>query len=219
MKKFFSIFVPAAAVLILAASCNKIQEIPVQTGEQITIKASIPEITKVEFEANTESNDLHLKWTDDDVLRVISATGSQEFVIKDGYTDHEAEFTGTAVSGESFSILLPGDEFSTVAEAQAYNYEDQVQNGNGNTDHLRFIACLQGVDSYQNFTFSEEWATAHGGTLYMPGIVKVIATMPSGVTSVVKAGMSCSYGKFTIGLKNVDVSASSQVLTAYAMLP
>ena len=221
MKKIISFFVPAVAAMILAASCNKIQETPAQpaAGEQITIKASIPEATKVEYEANSETNNLHLKWTDDDVLRVISATGSQEFVIKDGYTDHEAEFTGTAVSGDSFSILIPGDEFSTVDAAQAYNYEDQVQNGNGNTDHLRFIACLQGVDSYQNFTFSEEWATAHGGTLYMPGIVKVIATMPSGVTSVVKAAMSCSYGKFTIGLKNVDVSASSQVLTAYAMLP
>ena len=221
MKKIISIFVPAVAAMILAASCNKIQETPAQpaAGEQITIKASIPEATKVEYEANTENDNLHLKWTDDDVLRVISGSESQEFYIKDGYTDHEAEFTGTAVSGSSFSILYPGDEFSTVDEAIAYNYENQVQSGNGNTDHLRYIACLQGVDTYENFTFSEEWATAHGGSLQVPAIVKIIATMPAGVTTLSKAEMSCSLGKFSIGLKNVDVSASSQVLTAYAMLP
>lgn len=221
MKKIISIFVPAVAAMILAASCNKIQETPAQpaAGEQITIKASIPEATKVEYEANTENDNLHLKWTDDDVLRVISGSESQEFYIKDGYTDHEAEFTGTAVSGSSFSILYPGDEFSTVDEAIAYNYENQVQSGNGNTDHLRYIACLQGVDTYENFTFSEEWATAHGGSLLVPAIVKIIATMPAGVTTLSKAEMSCSLGKFSIGLKNVDVSASSQVLTAYAMLP
>lgn len=221
MKKIINILVPAAAAMILAVACDKANETPVQPaeGEQITIKAYIPEGTKVEYEANSETDNLHLKWTEDDVIRVISGSDSKEFEIKDGFTDHEAEFTGTAVSGTSFSILYPGDEFSTVDAAMAYNYEGQVQNGNGNTDHLRYIACLQGVDSYENFTFSEEWATAHGGSLYVPGIVKVIATLPDGVTTLSSAEMSCSYGKFSIGLKNVDVSASAQVLTAYAMLP
>ena len=61
MKKIISIFVPAVAAMILAASCNKIQETPAQpaAGEQITIKASIPEATKVEYEANTEKGRLH----------------------------------------------------------------------------------------------------------------------------------------------------------------
>ncbi|MBO4670914.1 MAG: hypothetical protein J5640_03630 [Bacteroidales bacterium] len=221
MKKIISILVPAAAAMILAVACVKTNEIPEQPaeGEVITIKASIPEDTKVEYEANSETNNLHLKWTEDDVIRVISGSDSKEFYIKDGFTDHEAEFTGTAVSGESFNIIYPGDEIRTMDEALAYNYEGQVQNGNGNTDHLRYIACLSGVNTYESFTFSEEWAAAHGGTILLPAIAKIIATLPAGVSNLSKVTLTCSYGPFSLGLKNVDVSASSQVLTAYALLP
>ena len=219
MKHLFKFLVPAVAVLMFAAACDKTVEIPAQPGEpeQITIKASLPESTKVAY-SELENNALHLAWEANDCIRVFSGEQSQVFTIKDSFTDHEAEFTGTAIDGTSFSILYPGT-YATIQEALAFDYDNQTQVGNGSTAHLSFIACLQGVDSYQDFSFTKSWAESHGGTFFVPGIVKIIATLPSGVTTVKKVALKLNPGEITLNLQNVDVSASSQVLTAYVMLP
>ena len=223
MKKIISILVPAAAAMILAVSCNKVQETPSQPApaEKITIKASLPESTKVEFESDPSTHNLHLLWSDGDNIRVFAGNSSELFEIKDGFSDQQAEFTGNAVSGSKFSILYPGD-YTKEEEAWQFNMllDSQTQNGNGNYDHLRYVACLQDVDSYEDFTFSKAWATAHGGTFYCPGVIKVIATLPDGVTTLKQISVSCaSLGAFSLALKNVDVSSSSQVLTAYVQTP
>ena len=201
-----------------AALCHSCQETePAEiVRPQVTIHAVVPGNTKV---ALTPSGDgLHLSWESGDCLRVISGSQSEQFAIKEGFTDHEADFTGTAVSGSSFSIMYPGT-FASVAEAEASDFSYQVQRGNGNTEHLRYAALLSGVDTYTSFTFSEEWAEAHGGTIKRAGAIKLSLTMPEGVTSVSRVDLDLAGREFALSLQDVDVSQSSQVLTAYLMTP
>ena len=51
MKKYFAIIVASVALIALAASCNKAAQTPAQPqeAEQITIRAFMPEGTKVAF--------------------------------------------------------------------------------------------------------------------------------------------------------------------------
>ncbi len=220
MKKIFALIVASVAIIVLAASCNKAQQTPSQPEEagQITIRAFMPEGTKVAF-SEADNDGLHLAWEEGDYLIISNGSQSQTFEIKEGFTDHEAEFTGTAITGESFTILYTNGDWESVAGAQGFDFTSQVQNGNGNTDHLRYVAWLSGVNAYTEFTFSQAWATEHGGTFNVPGIIKLEATLPEEATKLKSATLNIAGTEFTLGLKNVDVSTSAQVLTAYAMIP
>lgn len=181
----------------------------------VTIEAAVPD-TKVAL--TPDGKGLHLAWEDGDCLRVISGSQDGRFDIKEGYTDHEAQFTGPEVSGTAFDILYPGT-FSSVEEAEASDFSYQVQTGNGNTDHLRYAALLSGVDDYKQVTFSQAWAQAHGGTFRSAGAIRLVLTIPEGVTTVSGVSVDLAGRKLSLQLKDIDVSAAGQVLTAYIMTP
>jgi len=222
MKKIILSLIPAIAVMGFAASCNKNIEAPVAPvdGEQVTIHASVqPAASKIDLTPNEAG--MHLAWEDGDCLRVISGSQSQVFDIQDGFSDHEAEFVGSGVSGSSFDILYPGT-FETLDEAKAYYNETFTQNGNGNTAHLDYIACLCGVDSYTDIAFTEAWASAHGGSFLRPAIIRLCVHLPDGVSKLSKVRLTFGEGDeydYVLNLKNVDVSTNYQDLTAYLVLP
>lgn len=210
------LFFAWALTAALCCSCKETAPTEDIIRPQVTIHAAVPVSTRVSL---TPSGDgLHLAWESDDCLRVISGSQSERFSIKEGFTDHEADFTGTAVSGSSFSILYPGT-FESVSEAEASDFSYQVQTGNGDTGHLKYAALLSGVDTYTSFVFTEDWASAHGGTIKIAGAIKLSLTMPEGVTSVSGVEMDIAGRKLSLSLQDVDVSESSQVLTAYLMTP
>ena len=219
MKNIFCILFPALAGLALV-SCSQNEPLGPATpvkGELTTIHASIPkDATRVEFTAAGDG--LHLSWEDDDCLRVISESGNGLFIIKEDYDDQDAEFTGPTVSGTSFDILYPGS-CESIEELEAALADPLIQNGNGNTSHLCYYACLKGVDSYQQIVFSKDWAEDHGGEFLRPGIAKLVLTMPEGVTKLSKVSLTLGSDTYGLSLKNVNVSTSDQVLTAYIMLP
>ena len=218
MKKILYILVPALAGLALAA-CGQIE--PVEpapaNGELTTIHVSIPkDATRVEF--TPDGDGLHLAWEDDDCLRVISDSDNGLFTIKDDFDDQDAEFIGPAVAGLSFDIIYPGT-CESVEEVEAALADPLTQNGNGNTSHLCYYTCLKGVDSYQDIVFSKSWAEEHGGEFLRPGIAKLVLTMPEGVTKLSKVSLTLGDDTYDLSLRNVDVSNSDQVLTAYILLP
>ena len=218
MKKALFFF---AFCLVAAVACNKAVETPEAPVQprQITIHATIPQGPESKVALTPDGNGLHLAWEEGDCIRVTSETGdSQVFTIQPGFTDHEAKFTGTAVDGELFSILYPG---TYASEEEAYDYPDiyQIQDGNDNTSHLKYVCLLSGVDSYTEFAFSSEWAEEHGGYYNRPGAVKLVMKFPSTATIIHEVNIKMNGETFSIGLRNVDVSESDQVLTAYAMLP
>lgn len=186
-------------------------------GERITIRVSMPEdpYSKVSF--TEEGNKLKLAWENTDCIRVISGEESQVFTISNIISDHEAEFTGTAVSGSSFDILCPGT-YASIEDAEN-DIASPTQTGNGSTAHLQFRALLKGVNSYENVAFKSSWATTHGGTLKQGAAIKLVAELPGGVSTVKSVGVDLDGKSFNLPLESVDVSASAQQLTAYMMLP
>ncbi len=208
----------AISVLVLGvfASCE-IQKGPEEPvlGEQVTIHVSIP-ATKVALSPDGEG--LHLAWQAGDCIRVVSGSNSSVFTINEGFTDHEADFTGTAVEGSKFDIIYPGTAESVMALESSYP-GDQVQEGNGSTAHLKYAACLSGVNSYKDVAFTPAWAESHSGEMLRPGAIKLQMTLPEGAAALNKVAVNVNGMTLNLGLQNVDVSASAQVLTAYAMLP
>lgn len=209
------------AAALAASSCSKVAETPVNPAEPeiVTIHATIPDDgTRIGLTSDG-GNGLLVAWEDDDSIRIFNDEDeSSEFIIKDGFTDHEAEFTGTAVSGSRYDIIYPGS-CETVEEVQDILSGDFIQNGNGNTDHLRYCLNLSGVDTYQDISFTNEWAEAHGGVLYRSGVMKVVITLPDGVTTLSGVTVTLGGSEYALALKNVDVSRTDQKLTAYLMLP
>ena len=214
-KIFNSLLLPLAATALLAA-CVKEAPAPERQREMVTVTASVPEATKVAFE-DAADNGLSLSWEDGDCLRIISGSESGRYDILDDFEEHKARFRGPEVTGEKYNILYPGT-FETVEEAAEFDFAGQVQNGNDNKDHLRYITLLEGVDTKEDICFSDEWAAAHGGICRQSGVVKFILTLPSGLTQPRKVRLSGLDKDIVLAIKNVNLS-SNHVLTAYAVTP
>lgn len=213
------VFTGISCLLLLCACAQKepMEKHTTTGGEQITIRVSMPEnpYSKVSF--TEDGSKLKLAWENTDCIRVISGEDSQVFTVTKIISDHEAEFTGTAVSGTSFDILFPGT-YASVEAAEA-DKSTPTQTGNGSTAHLGFKALLHGVNTYTDIAFKSDWASSHGGTLKQGAAVKLVTSLPGGVSTVKKAGILLDGTNYTLPLSGVDVSASGQVLTAYMMLP
>ena len=218
-----------AALAALFAACTQEKEMPAQGPSESVIRVSIPEtLTKVSLSDETATGGgMALAWQAGDALRVVSGSQSELYTIQEGFSGHEAEFSGTAVTGSKFSILYPGT-FASVVDLKARDYTSQTQTGNGSTAHLRYNALLEDVDTYENVVFSSEWAAAHGGNLSQNGVLKLVVTLPEGVTTVTRVELIAPSALFftdnagsqtasvlSVALEGVDVSAAAQVLTAY----
>ena len=205
-------------LLLLAASCVKEGTGPAApSGKMVTIRVAVPEEVYAKVSFTEEDGKLKTAWEDTDCIRVISGENSAVYSISRIVSDHVAEFTGPAVAGSSFDILYPGT-YASVDEAVA-DAASPAQNGNGSPAHLRFRALLEGVDQYEDILFNGSWAASHGGSYKQGAAVKLVATLPAGVTSLDKAGIILDGHNYTVPLSGVDVSASAQKLTAYLMLP
>ena len=229
MKTNISISVWAAALLPLLFSCGKAEEpVSVPDSGLVTITASIPDGPATKVAAGAAESGLAWKWEARDQIAVVGVNTSV-FDIEDGFTDHQAAFTGKPVAGSSFSILYPGT-FSSVAELETAAWTGQVQTGNGSMAHLKYCALLSGVDAFETFEFSDAWAAAHKGSFKQSGVLKFVLTLPEGITApesvailadepvfcVDNAGTRAS--ALSLALKEVALS-EDRVLTAWMTLP
>jgi hypothetical protein len=229
MKKNISILVLAAALLPLLFSCNKaVESIPVPENGLVTISASIPDGPATRVAAAAAETGLSWKWEERDQITVVGVNSSV-FDIEDGFTAHQADFTGKPVAGTSFSILYPGS-YSSVVELEAASWTGQVQTGNGSMDHLAYCALLSGVDAFETFEFSDAWATEHKGVFKQSGVLKFAITLPEGVTApesvAIRADEPVFYAdnsgtkatSLSLDLKEVTLG-EDHVLTAWMTLP
>jgi hypothetical protein len=216
MTKIFNSLLLTLAATALLAACVKEAPAPERQREMVTVTASVPEATKVAFE-DAADNGLSLSWEDGDCLRIISGSESGRYDILDDFEEHKARFRGPEVTGEKYNILYPGT-FESVEEAAEFDFAGQVQNGNDNKDHLRYITLLEGVDTKEDICFSDEWAAAHGGTYKQNGVVKFVLTLPNRLTSPQKVQLTGLEKEVSLKVKNVTLT-SSHVLTAYALTP
>ena len=112
MKKFVKIAAFAALTALLAA-CNKgenINDAPASIPDGAAVlRVTIPDqLTKVSFtDLTAGEKGVALAWQEGDALRVISGEASEEYLIQDGFSAHDAEFAGLPVEGESYTIIYP----------------------------------------------------------------------------------------------------------------
>ena len=219
MKRFLQL---AASFLFLAViSCEKTEQ-PGRTdenpspGKSVIIRANIDDFAS-KVTVSDESDALKVSWEESDCLRLISGENTALYSVSRILSPRVAEFSGLEVRGQRFDILYPGT-YESIADAEA-DTTPSTQDGNGNTSHLCFKALLEGVDDCRNISFYPEWAQSHGGSLKTSSAVKVIATLPDGVTTVKNFSMKIGDKTYTLRLENIDVSSCSQTLVVYMMLP
>lgn len=199
------------------------------------IKVILPDaFAKVSLTQDTGNANGHVRlaWESTDQIQVIDAANASNcatFTIQEGYTAHEATFSGDAVSAGSYNILYGANN---VAAADAMEYAFQTQSGNASTAHLHYVALLEGVDSYEEVLFTDEWAAEHGGTLKQSGVLRLRIRLPEAVTSVSECTLRASESIFytsnagttttdrlTLSFDNNAAVGSDHVLAAYAVLP
>lgn len=213
--RYFIIALSLAGILF---SCNKApqNDIPAP-GEQITITVTLPDdITKG---GAGEKTTLAWTWSAGDQLAIVGET-TEIFTIKSGFTPKKAEFTGTPVKGDKFTIYYPGEDAKTA------DWGAQVQNGNNSLAHLKYSAALVDVDTYLTFSFNEDWAAEHGGSLSQLGVLKFVLAPPAGVTAITEVSLSTAdelfysgngetkTNKLSLQLQNV-APAAGDILTAW----
>ena len=217
MNKSVLTFLPVISLLI-AFGCTQEQNLDDQSAAVLTIRASLPEepLSRAEFTVPESGTGLHLAWKAGDRIRVFGEGASAVYQIADGFTDHEAEFTGPEVAGSRFDIICPGT-YTSVEAAEAGN-PSLTQSGNGSTNHLVFTARLSGVSrsDLTDIGFTDAWVAEHPGTsLNRGGIVKFVLTLPPALAYPQSVRMEGLGNDITVNLVGVSLG-SDRVLTAYA---
>lgn len=252
MKKMNSIiaFAAAAVAVVFSVSCQQeiqvpdkdadaIEEKTPNEGKLITITATIPDNPETRVAFAQDPGTVKLTWENGDKIIIVDEADlmhPQTFELTSGDGEATATFTGTEPStGSSYIIYYGGntnpgrDEYDTTDEVVNKDYSGQTQTGNQNLSHLRFTAMLTGVNAFDHFVFSQEWATAHGGSLVINGIYKFYLQMPNEVADVTEVRLNAPSAAFYttnapggrtseigVTLSSVNISAS-HILTAYAM--
>jgi len=222
MKTRIAYILGAAALLTL--SCNKAVE-PASVPEPglVTITASIPE-PGTRVAAGDAETGLSWSWEAGDKIAVIGTMPSV-FDIDEGFQPQQASFTGKPVSGDKFTIIYPGT-VTSVSGLEALTWDAQVQTGNDSKAHLKYFALLSEVDGFDTFTFSSDWAAAHGGAFRQGGVLKLKLTLPEGTTAVTKVTVASATpfihagnGEALTGELNLTLSDATlgedRVLTAW----
>ena len=212
------LFFALAVLLLVLPGCVRENDVTQVQGPMLTIRASLPEepLTKAGFTVPDEGTGLHLIWKEGDCIRVISGNASAVYQIDEGFTDHQASFTGPEVPGGVFDIICPGT-YESAAEAEAGD-PALTQTGNGSTDHLVFTARLCDVakTDLPEIAFTDAWVADHAGaSLNKGGIVKFVLTLPSGVSNPSKVLMQGLGKDISVNLQDIELG-SDRVLTAYA---
>lgn len=221
MKKIL-IALASIAALSFIASCTKEEANSVEEqGKQITITASIPEggLTKVGFTKN--GDDLKLAWEVGDQITVsipnVEPIVSQVFTLTGGAGTKSGTFSGTA---------LPAATKYRISYDGGATYATQTQADTDNTEHLKYAAILNGVSTYSNFTFSQSWATANGGTFTQSSVLRIKAILPGVLDSAVEkvvvksdANIFAGGNQIVIDLASAPTLGSDNDIIVYASLP
>lgn len=206
MNKGLTLFFAAALLAVSCQNKDRQEPVPAQEGK-ITIRATFPEETRGSGHLTTG---ISWTWSSDDIITVIGET-TEIFIINEGFTAKEAEFTGNPVKGSKFGIAYPS--------LDAVDWTVQTQAGNNNIDHLRYVAVLDDVDTYSTFTYSPAWAYDHGGSLRQTGVMKFIFTFPASVTTVSSIELSAPRDIFFAGNDNTRTDKLTLNLKSITLAP
>lgn len=229
MKRNIFMAAFAAFGALFLNSCN--QELDdmtpvVDESGMVTITAAFPELveSKVDFAEQGDGSGLDLTWEEEDYLTVVSGSVSEKYAIA-SINGKVATFTGAPVEGETFDVIL-----SRSGDYAARTYAGQTQATVASTDHLLYDAVLKGVDTYENVSFTAEWAAEHDGTFAQNGCLMLNFKMPDDAGYLKTVTLTAPDAVFyttndadgektktlTLSLADADM-ASDNVVEAYIM--
>ncbi len=211
----------ALSITLFSLSCSKEAAqtgTPAASDGIVTIRVSIPEMTKVN--GAYDGSVLALTWAAGDKIIIsdhANSAASEEFTLVSGEGGKEAVFQGKALSASSYDIL-----YSNLPSG----FAAQTQSADKNTDHLGYSLSLVGVDSYDEVSFTSDWAASKGGSLVSSGALHLSATLPEGVAAVVSGVSLEASESIFAGAKNLSVTlgtpgdgGSDGILDIFASLP
>ncbi len=175
MKKIF-LFAAILAGVASLASCNKEQNAQPE-GEKVTITVSFPEVVESKVAMEEGQQALDLKWEYDDKITVVGNSTKVFTVASISGDGKTAVFTGNAVEGDKFDVILSD-------EGVNYLKRDYTPKVGAASDELKYDAVLKGVNTYENVSFSQSWAAAHGGTFSETGCIMLNIQLPEGCTDI-----------------------------------
>ena len=195
------------------------------TAGPTLINAEIPPVvsTKVALTAG-EAPGLALAWEKGDCLRI---NGELFTIVEEGMTPSKAGFTGKSLSGDSFTVIYPGT-FQNESDWNSRSYRNQVQTGNGSTDHLSWNAKVSGLSSYGAIVF----ASQDGQAFMQNGVIKftlklpdrfsslesITLTLPSAVIPVTNDAGGEKVSSLSVGLKDLAITEKDRDVIAYLMV-
>ena len=193
----------------------ELQTITVGLPEEVVA----PDGTKVTFTPG--DNGLALNWADGDAITLIGEN-TETYTLKSGAGTKVAVFEGKEVvkpENGDYTVIYPSS-FRTVEAFKAGNYRGQVQNGNGNTDHLKFHAMAS--SSSLEFSFSGENVTVNGAMKLQMKLPESL-TNPTDITVAADSPVfyetndgSAPVSEMKLSLNNVTIG-EDHMLTAYLM--
>jgi hypothetical protein len=162
------------------------------------------------------------RWAASDEIRV----GEGVFKLKDGAGTATATFDGTPAKDSYYTIAYPADIKGTDTYL-AYSLSGQVQEGNGDAKHLIWTALIEDASTWEDITFSKEWATSKSASFRSNGVVAMNLTLPSDIGALKSITLEASGIKFPVnnsgtstadalvlGLKGVSASAAVKAYLA-----
>ena len=211
----------ALSFALSALSCSKETaqtDTPATTDGWVTIQVNAPVMTRVNGSYNGSA--LALTWAAGDKL-VISDHGNpataEEFTLVSGEGTKTAVFQGKGISASSYDILYSNLPDGFVAQTQSLDKD---------TGHLGYSLRLVGVNSYDDVSFTADWAASKGGNLVSSGALHLHATLPEGVAALVNSVSFEASEPIFAGSKNLSVtlglpidSDSDGILDVFASLP
>lgn len=211
----------ALSSALFAAACSKEaaqSDTPAASDARVTIRVSAPVMTRVNGDYNGSA--LSLTWAAGDKITVSdhgNPATSEEFTLVSGEGSKTAVFEGKGISASSYDIL-----YSNLPDG----FAAQTQNADKETGHLGYSLRLVGVNSYDDVSFTSDWAASKGGSLASSGALHLHATLPEGVAAQVSSVSFEASEPIFAGSKNLSVtlgvpgdSGSDGVLDIFASLP
>lgn len=222
MKHAIKLSTVILASIFTVVACEKEKNAPeYKAGETITITVTLPTVaaadpaSKVDFSQETDKVDL--AWSESDKLTIINEdTDEYSTFTLTSVSGSKATFTGTAISGDSFTVLYPGT-ITSVSDMDSHSFTGQTQTGDANLAHLKtaWTAKITGLSDFSDIKF----AAPAGGTFSQSGILKFYIQMPDYVSTVKSVSIEAPSDVFYTDNSSTQAGALTLALTGVTLDP
>lgn len=164
-------------------------------------------------------------WASSDQISI----GGETFSLAGGAGSKSGSFKGKALKDRFFTIAWPA-RIKSLEDYMDFPFTHQQQTGNGSAAHLRNTVFIDDVTTYEDISFSQEWAASKAGTFRSNGVLALSFTLPASPGKVESITLESAGVKFpmsnsgdekadAIVLMMADVKPSDGQIKAFVSVP